>query len=305
MKKSQSPGFYFLAFVLALLLALLLAAALAAPVQALIRPVKDAALHRVFTRLAEIGLFAGTWWLLRRLQAFDRRVMGYGSPTGVFLTRAAAGFASGLALMVLAVLPLFALDLRALRPGLGTVVELLLAHGPTALLAGVGVALVEETYFRGALQGGMTRRGATTAALTVVPVLYAAVHFLGETVRIPTPEVHWWSGFVILRSFFSAFADPLAIWDAFLALVLVGVLLAIARFRTGDIGASIGLHAGFVTVIAFMRAVSLPVEGGRWGWLVGPYDGLLGLWIAGVTAVACLVYWRWPAGRQNGLAITK
>jgi membrane protease YdiL (CAAX protease family) len=304
-KKNLSPGFYFLAFLLALLVALLLAAALAAPVQALIRPVKDAALHRVFTRLAEVGLFAGTWWLLSRLHLFDRRLMGYGTPRTVFLRRLGSGFAGGLAMMVLAVLPLFALGLRALRPDLGTVGELLVAHGPKAVLTGLGVAFVEETYFRGALQGAMTRRGAMTAALTVVPALYAAVHFLGEAMRIPAAEVHWWSGFVVLRAFFSAFAEPLAIWDAFVALWFVGLLLAIARLRTGDIGASVGLHAGFVAVIAFLRAVSVPVEGGAWSWLVGPYDGLLGVWIAAVSALACLVFWRWPPPRQKGLAMTK
>jgi uncharacterized protein len=307
-KKDQSPGFYFLAFVIALLLALVLAALLAAPVQALIRPVKDALLHRVFTRLAEVGLFVGTWWLLRRLDLFDRRLMGFGSPARLFLGRLGAGFASGLVMMTLVVLPLFALGLRALRPDLGTLGELLIAHGPKAVLSGLVVALVEETYFRGALQGAMTRRGAAASALLVVPALYAAVHFLGETVRIESADVRWWSGFVILRSFFAAFANPPAIWDAFVALWFVGLLLAIARLRTGDIGASIGLHAGFVAVIAFMRAVSKPLEGGAWSWLVGPYDGLLGLWIAGVSALACLLCWRWrapPPGDQNGLAITK
>lgn len=306
MKKNPSPGFYFLAFALALLVALLLAALLAAPVQALIRPLKDAALHRVFTRLAEIGLFAGTWWLLRRLQLFDRRLMGYGSPRGVFLRRVGAGFAAGLTMMVLAELPLFALGLRALRPGLGTVGQLLIAHGPVALLTGFGVAFVEESYFRGALQGAMTRRGAMAAALTVVPALYAAVHFLGETVRIAAADVRWWSGFAVLRGFFSAFAQPLAIWDSFVALWFVGLLLGIARVRTGDIGASMGLHAGFVAVIAFLRAVSEPLAGGAWSWLVGPYDGLLGPWIAAVAALACLAFWRWPTpDPQKGFAITK
>ena len=306
MKKNQSPGFYFLAFVIALLVALLLAALLAAPVQALIRPVKEAALHRVFTRIAEIGLFAGTWWLLSRLRLFDRRLLGYGVPPGVFLRRFGAGFGGGLAMMIAVILPLFALDLRELRPHLGDGLSLLVTHGPAAVLTGLGVALVEESYFRGALQGAMTRRGAMTAALTVVPVLYAAVHFVGETVRIPTAEVHWWSGFVVLRGFFAAFADPGHIWDAFLALWFVGVLLGVVRHRTGDIAASIGLHAGFVAVIVFLRAVSDPETGGRWSWLVGPYDGLLGIWIAAVSAVACVLFWRWPPPRrQKGLAITK
>ena len=94
--------------------------------------------------------------------------------------------------------------------------------------------------------------------------------------------------------------------DAFVALFFVGLLLAIVRHRFGGIAACIGLHAGFVVVISLMRRVSVHVEGSSWAWLVGPYDGLLGLWIAALAALACVATWRWlPSPAQNGLAMTK
>jgi hypothetical protein len=77
----------------------------------------------------------------------------------------------------------------------------------------------------------------------------------------------------------------------------VGVLLALVRQRYGDIAACIGLHAGFVAIISLMRGVSVHTDAGRWSWLVGPFDGLLGLWIAAVSALACVVFWMWPAAR--------
>jgi membrane protease YdiL (CAAX protease family) len=306
MRSTRSPSFYFIAFAVALAAALLFAALLAPSIQALIAPIKNAPLHRVFTRIAEVGLFAGTAWLLSRLGLFDRRITGYGAPLATFARRLALGLLAGLALMIVAVLPLFALELRALRPDAGSFAQLLASHGPGALLTGFGVALIEETYFRGALQGAMSRRGTSLGVFLAVPALYAAVHFLGDTVRIPVAEVQWSSGFTILRSFFAAFGDPLAIADAFLALFLVGVLLAIVRDRLGDIGACIGLHAGFVAVIVLFRKVSVHADGSPFNWLVGSFDGLLGLWIAAITALACAIAWRWlPSRAQNGFAITK
>jgi membrane protease YdiL (CAAX protease family) len=305
LKGNQSPGFYFSAFVLAMVAALLLAALVSPAVQDLIAPIRPSALHRIFSRLAELSLFIGTWWLLRGLDLWDRRLMGYGAPPREFIRRLGLAFVGGLAMMALTVLPLFALDLRELRPDLGSLGEILLTHGPRAVLTGLSVALIEETFFRGALQGAMSRSGATASALFLVPVLYAAVHFLGDAVRIPPEEAQWWSGFVILRSFFAAFASPREIADAFLALYLVGVLLALVRRRWGDIAGCIGLHAGFVAVISLLRSVSVHTDAGRWSWLVGPFDGLLGLWIAAVSALACVLFWLWPGRNQKGFAITK
>ena len=65
-KQDQSPAFYFLAFAFALAAALIVAALVSPAIQTLIAPVRQAPLHRVFSRLAELGLFTGTWWLLRR-----------------------------------------------------------------------------------------------------------------------------------------------------------------------------------------------------------------------------------------------
>lgn len=312
MKEIRSPSFYFLAFVLALLGALLVAAVLSPAIQELITPVKDAQLHRVFNRIAELGLFLGTWWLLRRLHLMDRGLLGYGVPLPVFLRRLAVGFLAGLAMMVVALVPLFALGLRTMHPGLPPPGEVLASQLPQAVLTGLSVALLEETYFRGAMQGAMTRRGAWRLGVFAVPAVYAAVHFLGERVRIPREEVDWASGFIVLRHFFGGLGDPAHIWDAFLALYFVGLLLALVRHRQGDIAACMGLHAGFVAIIALFRKTSVAADGGTAAFLVGPWDGLLGLWIATVSALACVVVaLKLPArtttgdAGQNGLSTTK
>ena len=151
-------------------------------------------------------------------------------------------------------------------------------------LAGLAGAIIPLT---------LQRLGAWRLALFAVPVYYAAVHFLGRAASVPHEEVNALSGFTALAGFFSGFADPLGIADAFVALWFVGLLLALVRRYWGDLAGCIGLHAGFVTIIALFRKVSAPVPDGHWAFLVGGFDGLLGLWIALLTGLCCLWLWSW------------
>jgi membrane protease YdiL (CAAX protease family) len=155
--------------------------------------------------------------------------------------------------------------------------------------SGLLVALIEETFFRGAMQGALERQGASRLALFAVPALYAAVHFLGGADRVPHESVTALSGFTTLAGFFAGFAEPLRIVDAFIALYCVGLLLALVRRGTGNIVGCIGLHAGFVAVIAVFRKISVATANPQWSLLVSDYDGLLGLWIAALTAATCVV----------------
>jgi hypothetical protein len=116
-------------------------------------------------------------------------------------------------------------------------------------------------------------------------LLYSSVHFLGERFRIPAEQVDWRSGFVLLGNFFNAYRQPLAIVDGFIALTLVGVLLAIVRERMEHIGAAIGLHAGFVAVIQVIRKTSIVVPDHPMSFLVGRRDGIVGWLVVLMTAL--------------------
>jgi len=276
----------FLAFVLALLAAMLFAAILSPWVQAALAPVQVFPLHRVFSRLTMLGVIVISVWLLRHYRLFDRELLGFAASRARFLRRMAIGLVAGLALMLVALWTLFLLDVRVWNARVPTDAggwAVLLAKG---LTTGLAVALIEETFFRGALQGALQRVGATRWALFAVPALYAAVHFLGRANGVPYGEVDFRSGFVALRGFFATYAQPLSILDAALALWCVGLLLALVRRRWGDIAACIGLHAGFVAAITVFRRVSSP--GVPNYLLVGGFDGLLGLWIALLAALACV-----------------
>jgi membrane protease YdiL (CAAX protease family) len=282
----------YLAFLLVLLAAMLFAAVASPWVQWLLAPVSQFPLHRVFSRLMLLGMIAGFAWLVMRRYHDRRELLGFNRPLPQFLRRMMTGWLAGLALMVLAVAPLVLLDLREWNERFPVALAGWLALALKGLGTGLVVALIEETLFRGAMQGAMQRLGATPWALIAVPLLYSAVHFLGQTASVPDDEVNAWSGFVVLQGLFSSFAEPLRMIDAFVALFFVGLLLALVRRRWGDLAGCIGLHAGFVAVIAVFRRISTPAPDNSWSFLVGPFDGLLGLWIAAITAVTCLVVWR-------------
>jgi membrane protease YdiL (CAAX protease family) len=282
----------FLAFVLALPAGMLIAAVLAPWVQAALAPIEVLPLHRVFTRLTMLAVILIMAWLVRRHGLADRDTLGFGAPLPNFLRRLLMGLAAGLMVMLAAVAPLLLLDVRELDARAPADLAGWVQLAAKGLVSGLAVALIEETFFRGAMQGALQRAGAMRAALLLVPVYYAAVHFLGRATSVPYEQVNALSGFVAAAGFFDGFAAPLRIADAFLALWLVGVLLALVRRHTGDIAASIGLHAGFVTVIAVVRRSSSPNEASGLAFLTGSFDGLLGVWIALLAALACLSLWR-------------
>jgi membrane protease YdiL (CAAX protease family) len=282
----------FLAFVLALLAAMLFAAVASPWVQAMLAPLAGFPLHRVFSRLTMLGVIGITVWLLLRYRLANRALLGFDTPWPRFLRRMLTGLAAGLALMTVALVPLFLLDVRDWNERVPGGWSAWLSLAGKGLGSGIAVALIEETFFRGAMQGALQRIGATRWALFAVPVFYAAVHFLGRAASVAYEDVDAWSGFVALGGFFAGYAHPLAIFDAFVALWCVGLLLALVRRRWGDIAGCIGLHAGFVAVIAVFGKVSSPGSPNDWSFLVGSFDGLLGWWVALLTGLLCVLVSR-------------
>ncbi len=270
---------------LGLILATLLAAALLAwPGYALLTPQFDVVFHRVASRIWMLLLLVGFVLLARRLGVANRASLGYGLPRRAFLREAVIALGLGVLTMTPVVLAMFALGLRELRP------EMALQFGTVSALAvkglgtGLAVAVIEETFLRGAMYSGVQRESGAPIAIALISVIYAATHFLASY-RIPVDQLGPDSGFILLAGSLGAFARPLGIADAFLCLMAVGVLLGLVRMFTGHIAACIGLHAGWVWVISFVRESSIPVATSPWHWLVSDFDGVVGWLVLAWTFV--------------------
>ncbi len=187
-------------------------------------------LHRVFSRLMLLGMIGGTTWLVIHRYR-DRARAGIQSSIAAVPAALAAGPACRLRSDGIAVTPLMLLEVRVWNGRVPADSLTWLALALKGLGSGLAVALLEETFFRGAMQGALQRAGATRWALFAVPVLYSACTFSGDQPPLLAAEVNTLSGFSVWRDFFSSFAQPLRILDALVALYFVGLLLALVRQR--------------------------------------------------------------------------
>jgi hypothetical protein len=71
------------------------------------------------------------------------------------------------------------------------------------------------------------------------------------------------------------------------------------RALTGNIAACIGLHAGWVWVIAFLRETSVPDETAPLRFLLSRFDGVVGWLVLGWTLVIGVVIHRFYARRAG------
>lgn len=291
-------AFFYL--LLALALSLTLAAAITYPAWLLVGLVAEPPFHRVMHRMAMLVGVCILVFLSRRLGVADRVSLGYGIARPVFIRQMLMAFAIGVVLMMPLVLMLYGLDLRTVKPGFEWSGRL-----PAAIAQGLGtgfaVAFIEETFFRGVMLISIRRESGTRVAIILTSALYAALHFMGGSLRIPADQVVWSNGFDVLAKLFDAYAHPIALLDSLAALFAVGVMLALVRLRTGAIAASIGLHAGWVCVITVMRNASLPTEGTPHGWLVGSYDGVIGWGACALLIFIILGYWKLASPEERVL----
>jgi uncharacterized protein len=205
-----------------------------------------------------------------------------GVPPGLVRWRAlGTAFAVGFLSLALVCLIAVLAGGRELRPRSGGE---LLGHLAGALATALVVATVEELLFRGAIFGGLRRSTGWVPALVVSSLVYALVHFLGRPEN-PT-VVDWSAGLRVLPTMLAGGADLRTLLPAVLNLTLAGAILALAFHRSGDLSASIGLHAGWIFWLRYYGFLTRGVEGADpWFWGTrAVVDG----WLASLALVAVL-----------------
>ncbi|MGQ9660011.1 MAG: lysostaphin resistance A-like protein [Thermochromatium sp.] len=258
--------------------------------------------HRVMGRLAQLLILIGFWPFLRWQGLARREALGYGVSWPVLRRAMIGGWVLGVLILVALVLALLELQIRMpdLSPAPGMQVARWVGQ---ALIGGLLIGVVEETFFRGAFYAALRQHRGVRSALLWSAALYAVLHVM-KPGALPEPVA--FTGVEAWRMFVHVFID-LFQWrhlDSLAALFIAGLLLALVRERTGHIGWCIGLHAGWVLVIQVTRRLTDGNEGSPLAFLVGDYDDLIGwlaaLWIGGVTAL----YW-WAGSTRLRLWRTK
>jgi uncharacterized protein len=216
-----------------------------------IRPVVTYPFHRIFDRSVMIVGFVGLWPLLNALGLYSGSDLGYGRSDN-WWRQALAGLALGIGSLALVIVVSIARESRSV-PFDKSAVEMATA-ALHFLVAGTIVALIEETFFRGVLQGAWQRTMKPVLAVVLASVVYSAVHFLKPSgVNIPMDQVAWDSGFKCLAWIASQSFHSGDVLVPFVTLFLVGCVLGLAYVKTGALYLSIGLHAGWVLANEFAR----------------------------------------------------
>ena len=279
-----------------LLLALAVMAGVTYPVWQLLHPVFGFPFHRVADRLGMVTLAVGFFLVARRLRLADRESLGYGVPPRRFLREAGLAFAIGVVLMGLVIAIMLVLQLRLLRPGVVLSAATLGKLAAQGLLRGIAVALIEETFLRGAMWTGIARESGAMTATILTSLVYALTHFV-SSYHIPESQITGHSGLAMLAGSFAAFAHPLDVSDAYICLFAVGVVLATVRMHTGNIAASLGLHAGWVWVITFVRETSVADPAHPLHGLLSHFDGVVGWLVCAWTVLVGFALSRFYGSR--------
>ncbi len=255
--------------------------------------------HRVMGRLAQVFILLGLWPFLKATRLNDRTALGYGVPRPVFLDALWRGWLLGALILLVLAVNLLLLEVRV--PGIpaeGWLLDLL-GKSIQVLIGGLLTALLEETFFRGALYSAIRRGGGARSAILWSSFLFALLHFM-KPHPLPADVAFDWLG--TWQMFIHVFVDAFQ-WrhlDSMAALFLVGVFLAMVRERSGHIGWCIGLHAGWIFVIRVTRHLTDDNQASPNVWLVGDYDGVIGWLAVGWTGLLILGFWLWTQKRPRG-----
>lgn len=247
---------------------------------------------RYVNRALMLAALAGLPWFVRAAGIRSWRDAGV-PPGGIrwkaFTASFALGFASLAAVCAVALLA----GGRGLKPRTpGELAGQFLGVLATALV----VAVIEELLFRGAIYGGLRRALRWPAALGLSSAVYAIVHFMGRPENPAT--VDWLSGLRVLPTMLAGMTEMQTLVPAFLSLTLAGVILGLAYQWTGDLSASVGIHAGWIFWLKFYGFATASVEGADpWFWGTRKLvDG----WLAFVALVVVLALVLRIARRARG-----
>ncbi|PTY00043.1 hypothetical protein DB346_17750 [Verrucomicrobia bacterium LW23] len=162
----------------------------------------------------------------------------------------------------------------------------------SALATGWAVSVAEELVFRGGLQLLMMRVCGNVAGVILTAFIFATAHFLKPEGFAPDGlSVPWHAGFQALGWAFAPVLDPETYGTAYIAYLLVGLILGGVAWGTGNLWAAIGLHAGWVFALKVGSIVTQPPTGPHTA-MGDLLTGAPSIVVLGGTCVA-VIMWLW------------
>ena len=251
-------------------------------------------------RFAMLTAALGMPIFLRFIALNSWRAAGYTLPRGAAWSALGRGLLIGVAIMLVLTGIQWSLGIHYFDPPPDKWSAFYIArYLLSGLLSGLAVGFIEETLLRGLMHTGMRRslNFWTTALLT--SFLYAALHFMKPG---PLGDDPFTTGNALsmIGTGMVRVADSGHVIDSFVTLVVVGIFLSMVRERTGNILWVIGIHAGWVMIIKFMKYMTdATVIDGETSFWIGDYDDITG-WMATLwLGMIAIIYWFRPTANTS------
>ncbi len=244
-------------------------------------------IHKLLGHLTLISGLAGSFIYLSLNGILNKAGCGYQiRPDRILHSLIAGLFLGNLILFVIEII-LLALNLHDLDPDFSITMISVTKLVISSAIVGLIIGLLEETIFRGAIQGVLMKHLNVIIAVFLTSLTYAALHFI-KVPALPADVIpDWQTGLALTLDGFNKGYFITNI-DKFITLFLLGVLLGTLRVIHGNIIICIGLHAGLVMMMKISRKLTDYVPGSELEYLVNYTDHQLG-WLSSVVLILSLV----------------
>lgn len=225
-----------------------------------------------------------------KLLNIDKEQLGFAARP-VFLKQLLQGFGLGLLTLLPIFMVLYVLKINVLDTTKVWTVGLVLTKLAYTLLLALIISLIEEPLFRGILLTGLSRKIPVALAIVISAVYYAALHFLDNNVVIAAQDVHFLTGFKLLKGAFVNVFNPI-MFSSLVALMMVGIFLGIVRTQVKtSLGLCIGCHACWVWQIKMSKSLFDTNIWSEYIYLVGSYDAIVGPLVTGWLLLEIIRYY--------------
>lgn len=251
--------------------------------------------HQLIQRGGIIIAAIGLWPFLYTLGIKNLTTIGYEVTPFHLLQTITFGLLVGTIILFFLIAILIWLNVRYFTPGISFMrLPLIISSG---MLSGLIIAILEESFFRGAVFTMIRQKHNATAAILWSSLLYSILHFIKPQVLFVTPITI----LTILHSIILAFPELLQLKniDSLIALFCAGMLLALIRKRTGHLGWTIGIHAGWILAIRLTHVYTDVNPHSYWNILIGSYDGIIGWLAAAWLGILALSIAYWPINNPH------
>jgi len=233
-----------------------------------------------------------------KLLNIDKQQLGFATRP-VFFKQLLQGLGLGLLTLLPIFIVLYVLKINVFDATKHWTVWLVLTKLGYTLFLALLISLIEEPLFRGILLTGLRKKMPIALAIVVSAVYYSALHFLDNNVAISAQDVHFFTGFSLLKGAFLNVFNPM-MFSSFISLMMVGIFLGIVRTQLKtSLGLCIGCHASWVWQIKMSKSLFNTNIWSDYIYLVGSYDAIVGPLVTGWLLLEIIRYFVYRRMTRN------